>query len=232
VKGAPEPGRPTLSIVVPALEEADAIAATVAAARTHADEVVVVDGGSRDATRERALAAGALVVDASRGRASQMNAGAARACGDVLLFLHADCRLPAGAGDAVREAIADGRRWGRFDVRLESARPALAVVGGAMNLRSRLTGIATGDQAIFVARSLWDAVDGFAPIPLMEDVEFTARLRRLGPPACLRLRVGVSARRWERHGVVRTVLLMWGLRAAYALGVSPQRLHRLYYGPR
>jgi rSAM/selenodomain-associated transferase 2 len=232
VSRAADPGRPTLSIVVPALDEADAIATTVAGALAHADEVVVVDGGSRDATGDRARAAGAIVVDAPRGRASQMNAGAARACGEVLLFLHADCRLPAGAGDAVRGAIAAGRRWGRFDVRLQSARPALAVIGGAMNLRSRLTGIATGDQAIFVTRSLWDAVDGFAPIPLMEDVELTARLRRLGPPACLRLRVDVSARRWERHGVVRTVLLMWGLRAAYALGASPQRLHRVYYGPR
>jgi rSAM/selenodomain-associated transferase 2 len=226
------PARLALTIVVPTLDEAASIADTVASAREHADQVVVADGGSRDATRALATAAGAEVVEAPRGRATQMNAGAARARGDVLLFLHADCGLPAGAGEAVRDAIASGRRWGRFDVRLASARPALAVVGAAMNLRSRLTGIATGDQAVFVAREVWDGVGGFAPIPLMEDVELAARLRRVAPPACLRLRVEVSARRWERAGVVRTVLLMWALRAAYALGVSPERLHRVYYGPR
>jgi rSAM/selenodomain-associated transferase 2 len=223
--------RPSLSIVVPALDEAAAIAATVARALRHAEEVVVVDGGSRDDTRALAQAAGALAIDAPRGRATQMNAGAARAGCDVLLFLHADCRLPEGAGEAVRAAIAGGRRWGRFDVRLDPPRAALAVIGGAMNLRSRISGIATGDQAIFVARDLFDALGGFAPIPLMEDVEFTDRLRRVAPPACLRMRVDVSARRWERHGIVRTVLLMWALRAAYALGVSPARLHRVYYGP-
>jgi rSAM/selenodomain-associated transferase 2 len=224
--------RPSLSIVVPVLDEAGSIAATVARARLHADEVLVVDGGSRDDTGALARAAGARVIDAPRGRASQMNAGAALAAGDVLLFLHADCRLPDGAGDAVRGAVAAGRRWGRFDVRLDSPRAALAVIGGAMNLRSRITGIATGDQALFVARDLYEALGGYAAIPLMEDVELCARLRRVAPPACLRLRVGVSARRWERHGVVRTVLLMWALRAAYALGASPARLHRLYYGPR
>ena len=224
--------RPFLSIVVPALDEAGSIAAVVTEARAHADEVVVVDGGSRDATRELAIRAGATVIGAPRGRATQMNAGAAQARGDLLLFLHADCRLPPDAGDAVRAEFSAGRRWGRFDVRLDAPGAALALVGTMMNLRSRLTGIATGDQAIFVCRSLWDASGGFAPIPLMEDVELSARLRRVAPPACLRQRVTVSARRWLHRGVVRTVLEMWACRAAYALGASPAWLHRLYYGRR
>jgi rSAM/selenodomain-associated transferase 2 len=221
-----------LSIVVPALDEADSISATVRDALMHADEAIVIDGGSRDATAALAAAAGARVVQAPRGRASQMNAGAAVAQGDVLLFLHADCRLPAGAGDAVRTAVGTGARWGRFDVRLDSPRASLAVVGAMMNLRSRLSGIATGDQALFVDRGLWEALDGYAPIPLMEDVELCTRLRRVARCACLRERVTVSARRWETRGVVRTVVEMWAWRAAYALGVSPARLHRLYYGRR
>jgi rSAM/selenodomain-associated transferase 2 len=229
---AATPPVPRLSIVVPALDEAASIAATVHEALARADEVIVVDGGSRDATGEIAAAAGARVIDAPRGRASQMNAGAAIATGDVLLFLHADCRLPAEAGDAVRSAVAGGARWGRFDVRLDSSRASLALVGAMMNLRSRLTGIATGDQAIFVDRSLWMALDGYAPIPLMEDVELCTRLRRVARCACLRGPVTVSARRWEARGVARTVVEMWAWRAAYALGASPARLHRLYYGRR
>ena len=228
----PGPTPHRVSAVIPALDEAGSIGAVVADARTHADEVIVVDGGSGDGTAALAAAAGAIVVDAPRGRAVQMNAGAALARGDVLLFLHADCRLPADAGRAVREAIGRGARWGRFDVRLDSPRLALAVVGAMMNLRSRLTGIATGDQAIFVDRALWEALGGYAPIPLMEDVELCGRARRVARCACLDDRVTVSARRWERRGVVRTVLEMWAWRAAYALGVSPATLHRLYYGRR
>jgi rSAM/selenodomain-associated transferase 2 len=227
-----EPAAPTLSVVIPALDEAATIAAAVADARRHAEEVIVVDGGSVDDTVALAAGAGATVAGAPRGRAAQMNAGARRARGDVLLFLHADCRLPAGAARAVTGASRAGARWGRFDVRLDSPRRSLGVVGGAMNLRSRLTGIATGDQAIFVERTLFEALGGWPPIPLMEDVEFTARLRRVARPACLRERVLVSARRWEARGVARTVIEMWAWRAAYALGVSPDTLHRLYYGRR
>jgi len=223
---------PSLSIVIPALNEAAAIEAAVLAARGQADEVLVVDGGSQDATRELALRAGATVIDAPKGRAAQMNAGAARACAQVLLFLHADCRLPPGGGEAVRAAFTAGRRWGRFDVHLDAPDTSLALIGAMMNLRSRLTGIATGDQAIFVSRSLWEAAGGYAPIPLMEDVELSARLRRVAPPACLRQRVTVSARRWQQRGVLRTVVEMWAFRAAYAFGASPARLHRLYYGRR
>jgi rSAM/selenodomain-associated transferase 2 len=221
-----------LSIVVPALDEAASISDAVRDALAQADEAIVVDGGSRDGTGVLAAAAGARVLQAPRGRASQMNAGAAVAQGDVLLFLHADCRLPAGAGDAVRAAVGAGARWGRFDVRLDSPRASLAVVGAMMNLRSRLSGIATGDQALFIDRALWEALGGYAPIPLMEDVELCTRLRRVARCACLRERVTVSARRWETRGIVRTVVAMWAWRAAYALGVSPARLHRRYYGRR
>ena len=222
--------RPALSIVIPALNESGSISAAVLDARVHAEQVLVVDGGSRDDTMQQATHAGATVLGAPRGRASQMNAGAARANGRVLIFLHADCRLPQGAGDAIRAALDAGARWGRFDVRLDSPRVSLAVVGRMMNLRSRLTGIATGDQAIFVERTLWEAIGGYASIPLMEDIELCARLRRVAQCACLRKQVTVSARRWETRGVVRTVVEMWAWRAAYALGVSPVTLHRLYYG--
>lgn len=223
---------PRLSVVIPALDEAASIARVVRDARAQADEVIVVDGGSRDGSAATAADAGATVIAAPRGRALQMNAGAARAAGGLLLFLHADVRLPAGGGDAVRAAAAAGARWGRFDVRLDSTRRSLAVVGAMMNLRSRLTGIATGDQAIFADRALWEALGGFAAIPLMEDVEFCARARRIARCACLRERVTVSARRWERRGVARTVVEMWAWRAAYALGASPDWLHRRYYGRR
>lgn len=221
-----------LAVVIPALDEAACIAISVACARAQADEVIVVDGGSRDATIALARAAGADVVAAPRGRAAQMNAGAALSRADLLLFVHADVRLPACAGDAVRFAAASGARWGRFDVRLDSPRRALAVVGAMMNLRSRLTGIATGDQAIFVDRALWDTLGGFAPIPLMEDVQWCARARRLARCACLREQVTVSARRWEQRGLARTVVEMWAWRAAYALGATPEWLHRRYYGRR
>jgi rSAM/selenodomain-associated transferase 2 len=225
--------RARVCVVIPALDEGASIGGTVAEALAHADEVVVADGGSADGTAEIAAAAGATVVRSPRGRALQMNAGAAMAgrC-DVLLFLHADCRLPADAGLAIRRAVDAGAEWGRFDVTLDSRRRALACVGMAMNLRSRVTGICTGDQAIFVTRSAWQAVGGYPPIPLMEDVALSARLRRRAWPACLRQRVIVSARRWERHGVLRTILTMWWLRALYWAGTSPRRLHRIYYGDR
>jgi hypothetical protein len=136
-------------------------------------------------------------------------------------------RLPQGADRMLQEALG-GRRWGRFDVALDSPRPLLALVGATMNLRSRLTGIATGDQALFVRRDAFESAGGYAEIPLMEDVELSARLRRLGRPACLRARVRVSARRWEARGALRTILLMWRLRLAYFLGADPARLAERY----
>ncbi len=221
-----------LSIVIPTLEESAAITTTLSALqplRERGHEVIVVDGGSRDATLliARLLADRAFV--AAPGRSAQMNAGAAKARGDTLLFLHADTLLPAQADAAIADALAHGRRWGRFDVTIRGRPRVLKLVGAMMNLRSRLTGIATGDQAIFVERALFDAVGGFAAIPLMEDVALSTTLKRTaGRPASLALRVETSGRRWETRGPWRTIFTMWRLRLAYALGADPHRLARDY----
>jgi rSAM/selenodomain-associated transferase 2 len=225
-----------LSIVVPVLNESAGIAAALGAlgaARTSGHEVIVVDGGSTDGTTAAAAPLADRVIAAPRGRASQMNAGAAAACGDVLLFLHADTRLPSDAHAWLGERLdASGRAWGRFDVRIDGRHPLLAVIAFLMNARSRLTGIATGDQAIFVRRDAFAALGGFPAIALMEDIAFSIEAKRVSRPLCLRERVVTSGRRWESHGVVRTMLLMWWLRLRYFLGASPERLHRRYYGPR
>lgn len=222
-----------LSIVIPALDEAANLAALLPALRKSEPdaEVIVVDGGSRDGTQAVVdRHPGVRCLDASRGRATQMNTGARAAGGDALLFLHADTRLPPGAGAAVCAALADARVVaGRFDVAFDTARPIMRVVAWLMNHRSRWTGISTGDQALFVRRDAFEALGGFAEIPLMEDVELTRRLKRLGRQAALALRVTTSARKWETEGAARTIVLMWALRLLYALGVAPARLHRCYY---
>lgn len=222
---------PKVSIVIPVLDEAANIAAALAALqplRRAGVETIVVDGGSRDATRALARPLADRVVAAPRGRATQMNAGAAAAGGDILVFLHADTTLPPDAVAAVETALAGPHDWGRFDVAIAGSHPMLAVVGMLMNARSRFSGIATGDQAVFVRRSAFEAVGGFPAIPLMEDVALSRALKRLSPPAALRQRVVTSGRRWERHGIFRTIVLMWRLRAAYALGADPHRLARRY----
>lgn len=225
-----------LSIIVPTLNEAPGIVATLERLqrmRTAGHEVIVADGGSGDATRALAAPLADRVLTAPRGRASQMNAGAALARGDVLLFLHADTRLPADAGRLILDGLASsGRAWGRFDVRIEGTHPLLRTVAWLMNLRSRLTGIATGDQAIFARRDAFDAAGGFPPLALMEDVAASAALKHASRPLCLREPVVTSGRRWESRGVVRTILLMWWLRLRYFLGASPERLARIYDGPR
>jgi rSAM/selenodomain-associated transferase 2 len=221
-----------LSIVVPVLDEAAAQPAALAhlgALRAAGAEIVVVDGGSRDGSAERWRAvADVLLLDAPRGRARQMNAGAAATHGTALLFLHADTRLPDGALERVAQALQQ-RAWGRFDVTIDGRTRRLRLVAALMNARSRATGIATGDQAMFVRRDAFDAVGGFPDQPLMEDIELSRRLKRTaGAPACLRERVVTSGRRWERHGVWRTVALMWRLRLLYWLGVPAERLARSY----
>jgi rSAM/selenodomain-associated transferase 2 len=223
---------PEVSIVVPTLDEAAGLAAHLEGLqplRERGCEVVVVDGGSRDATLEIARPLADVVLSAPRGRGTQLNAGARAARGDLLLFLHADTRLPPGAVEAIRGALAGGKRdWGRFDVEIEGRHPLLRVVARCIGWRSRLSGIATGDQAIFVRRSRFESAGRFPEIPLMEDLALSTTLRRAGRPACLRLRVVTSGRRWESRGVLRTILLMWWLRFLFWLGRDPASLARRY----
>lgn len=223
--------KPALSIVIPALNEAAGIEATLRALqplRARGVELVLADGGSGDGTAALARTWVDVVADAPRGRAVQMNAGAALARAEVLLFLHADTRLPPLADVLVLQAVASGACWGRFDVRIEGRPWVLRVVATLMNLRSRASGIATGDQAIFVTREAFERVGGFPAQPLMEDVEISRRLKRLGRPACLSAKVCTSGRRWEQRGVWRTILLMWQLRWRYWRGESAARLAEAY----
>ncbi|MEN3793583.1 TIGR04283 family arsenosugar biosynthesis glycosyltransferase [Fulvimarina sp. MAC3] len=215
---------------MPVLNEAETIASTLRETR-HAcpgAEIIVVDGGSADETLSLARCLADRVLSSGAGRARQMNAGAEDASGEVLLFLHADTRVPASAETEIFEALAHGPEWGRFDVRIEGRPKILALVGRLMNLRSRLTGVATGDQAMFVKKTTFTRVGGFAEMPLMEDIALSKRLRRISRPACLRSKVTTSGRRWEANGPMRTILTMWLLRLAYVCGVPPKRLAELY----
>ena len=222
-------------VVMPVLNEAAGIQEALAALaplRARGVEVVVADGGSSDATVALARPLADIIVVAPRGRGAQMNAGAAASDGDVLLFLHADTRLPPDADAIIRDGfVRTGRTWGRFDICIAGVHRLFPIIAAAMNLRSRATGIATGDQAIFISRAAFGP--GFPDIPLMEDIAMTKRLKRTGPPLCVAAAVVTSGRRWEKHGVMKTILLMWWLRFAYFLGVSPAQLARSYgYVPR
>jgi rSAM/selenodomain-associated transferase 2 len=224
--------KPSLSIVVPVLNEGSNIVATLTALaplRTRHVEVVVADGGSADDTVALATPLADLVISSARGRAAQMNAGASIARGDVLLFLHADTQLPPNADRLVIEGLTkSGHAWGRFDVTIDGSHLLLPVVATFMNARSRLTGIATGDQAMFITRSAFDAAGGFPDIALMEDIELSRRIKRITSPLCLRARATTSGRRWEARGVLRTILLMWRLRLAYFFGAKPDDLAPRY----
>lgn len=221
-----------LSIVVPVLNEVEQVGAVLRSLqplRGRGHEVLVVDGGSTDGTAELARGGADRVLSAPRGRARQMNAGAAAATGEVLLFLHADTRLPARADRLIAAALdRTGRGWGRFDVRLTGRHPALRVVERMISARSRLTGVATGDQAIFVRRQRFTDVGGFPDLPLMEDLALSRTLKRTGPPVCLHATVLTSSRRWETRGIGRTIWLMWRLRLAYYLGADPAALAARY----
>lgn len=222
-----------LTIIIPTLNEGRTLTRLLphVIATCPQAEIIVVDGGSSDDTPEVASRFPRVrFVASARGRAEQMNAGAQAAQGDVLLFLHADTFLPPGAQAAIRAALPDPEVvGGHFDVRFDSERPIFRMIAALMNLRSRLSGICTGDQAIFVRRQVFETMGGYPEIPLMEDVECTRRLKRQGRLACLRSQVTTSARKWEREGILRTIVLMWTLRFLYFVGVSPARLHRWYY---
>jgi rSAM/selenodomain-associated transferase 2 len=226
-----------LSIIIPVLDEAGGIAEALAALaplRGRGAEVIVVDGGSRDGTAEAARPLADVVITAARGRGAQMNAGGAAADSGVLLFLHADTRLPPGADRLILDALGRSQGcWGRFDVTIAGRSPLLRVVAAMMNWRSRVSGIATGDQAMFMTRAAFAETGGFPDIALMEDIVMSRRLKAISPPACVAARVTTSGRRWDRDGVLRTIFQMWRLRLAFFLGAEPARLARQYgYGVR
>ncbi len=230
------PEQRALSVIVPVLDETENIASALMALaplRANGAEIIVVDGGSADDTVALATPLADRVLIGARGRATQMNAGAAVARGDVLLFLHADTRLPADADRLILDGLAQSRRaWGRFDVTIDGRHPLLPLVAAAMNARSRLTGIATGDQAMFARRDAFAKAGRFPEIALMEDITLARNLKRVSWPLSLRARVTTSGRRWEKRGVLRTILLMWRLRLAYFFGAKPDDLARRYgYAP-
>lgn len=221
-----------LSVVIPVLDEAKCLGPFLEMLRERlgeGDQIIVVDGGSSDNSALIAREHADLVLHCDRGRARQMNLGAERAEGDWLWFLHADCgRVVRGHIRALR-ALPGDAVWGRFDVRLSGDHRLFPLIGHAMNIRSRWTGIATGDQGIFVRRDAFLEMGGFPMQPLMEDVALSQRLRRLASPTCLRPRLVADSRRWEEHGVWCTMMLMWQLRWRYWRGEDPARLHRDYY---
>lgn len=229
-----------VSVIVPTLDEGGVIEDLLLSMqpwRAAGHEVILVDGGSTDSTCERAAPLVDLLLQTAPGRSVQLNAGAAVASGEILWFVHADSHfrlaprglLPTTLPDLlVTELDFSGRDWGRFDVRIDGDHPLLPLIAWAMNLRSCLTSICTGDQAIFVRRALFERVGGFPRLPLMEDVELSRCLRQRGRCLCLRRIVTTSGRRWQRNGVLRTVWLMWRLRLTWWLGRDTTRLRRAY----
>lgn len=226
--------QPEISVIIPVWDEGaviDAILQDLRGLRAAGAEVIVVDGGSRDDTVARARAGADRVLSAPRGRARQMNSGAAAARGALLWFVHADTRIDPAAADDLRGLARDpGFVWARFGVRLSGPRPLFRLVASMMNLRSRLTGIATGDQGLCVRREVFESVGGFPDLPLMEDVALSRLLRARARPRCLPVRLTTSSRRWERDGAWRTIWLMWTLRWAYWRGADPARLAARYRG--
>ena len=225
-----------ITIIIPVLNEADHLADQLAGLqkmRRRGVELIVVDGGSEDATLSQARGKVDHLLSSPPGRARQMNAGAEVAHGDVLLFLHADTSLPPTAPERIRTSLENGsRQWGRFEVRLSGRHILFRRIERMMNWRSCLTGMVTGDQAMFIRRTAFEQAGGFPDIPLMEDIAISRKLKKLSRPVCLSEPVVASSRRWEQAGIVRTIVLMWSLRLAYFLGVSPQRLAAIYYPDR
>ena len=221
-----------VSIIVPTFNEADSIAATLKPLqlfRLYGGEVIVADGGSTDNTREVCKSLADHWIDADKGRARQMNAGAKVATRKLLLFLHADTVLPNNHIHLLRVLVESYAPWGRFDVRLSGDRKMFRVIEFMMNWRSRITGIATGDQGIFVSEKTFHKVGGFPDQPLMEDIELSATLKKLAKPFCIGDPLTTSSRRWEKNGVWKTIFLMWSVRIKYRLGVGAEKLHKQYY---
>ncbi len=219
-----------VSVVIPTLNEADTIERTLACVRQAGEcEIIIVDGGSDDGTLEIARKSADRVLSAQRGRACQMNAGAQVATGETILFLHADTLPPAGFPHLIEQALTDPDVvGGRFDVDLDAPGWPFRMIGALMNFRSRLTHIATGDQGIFVRRETFESIGGYPELDIMEDLELSRQLKRAGKVACLRNRVRTSARRWQKHGVTKTILIMWGLRLCHFFGIRPASLKAFY----
>jgi len=220
----------TVAIIIPVLNEAECLPGLLTHIREWGmDEIIFVDGGSSDETPQMLKNAGASWIHSERGRAIQFNAGAAQSESDIFLFLHADTSLSSSHITDMKQAMHNPSvAGGRFDVRLSGCHPAFRIIEFFINWRSRITRISTGDQAMFVRREVFARLGGFSGQPLMEDIEFSRRLKREGRIACLRRRVVTSSRRWEKRGIARTVLLMWWLRLRYALGANPEVLKRRY----
>ena len=218
----------SVSIIIPVLNEADRIGDLLKHLPDNI-ETIVVDGGSTDSTVEIAASQADQIISSEKGRARQMNAGAAVASGEILLFLHADSFLPRNFLYHLQKFYVLDKAWGRFDVRIENEKRVFRIIEAMMNLRSRMTGICTGDQAIFMKRSVFNRVGGFAIIPLMEDIEISKRLKKISKPFCINNPTLTSARRWLKGGILPTILLMWWLRLAYHFGVSPEHLANHYY---
>lgn len=221
-----------IAVIVPVLNEqhaAEALILRLKAVEAAVQELVVVDGGSSDATANILAQAGFRIIHAEAGRGHALNVGAQATMAEILVFLHADTDLPEGWQHSVRQALSDRNAvWGRFDVRISGASLLLPIVASMMNIRSRLTGIATGDQVIFMSREAYELAGGFPEQLLMEDIEMSRRLKKLSWPACLGSKVTTSGRRWDERGPIRTIFLMWSLRFLYWLGLSPERARRLY----
>lgn len=222
---------PQLSIIMPVLNEAGQIGSGLQALQPLRGlaELLLVNGGSNDGSAQIAEPLVDEILHSPRGRARQMNVGAKQAQTEVLLFLHADTCLPDNATNLILQAVNAGYLWGRFDVAFDCPDSVYRLIAFMMNQRSRLTGIATGDQALFMTRQAFQTVGGFPDIALMEDIAISAKLKKLGKPCCLSAKVVTSARRWQRHGVLKTILFMWWLRLCYFFGADPDRLAARYY---
>ncbi|MGZ8195337.1 MAG: TIGR04283 family arsenosugar biosynthesis glycosyltransferase [Methylosarcina sp.] len=220
------------SVIVPTLNEEHSILACLSALQALRDrcEIIVVDGGSSDKTRIIAEDWADRLILSEKGRARQMNTGARAATGDVLIFLHADTFLPENAPELIQQQVERDGEWGRFDVQLSGDHFMFKIIGQLMNWRSRLTGIATGDQALFVTKKAFISAGGYPEIALMEDIAFSKTLKNTGPPVCLKARVISSSRKWQQEGIVRTIALMWSLRLQYFFGADPEALAHRYYG--
>lgn len=221
-----------LSIIIPALNESRHLLASLQSLsllKNHPHEIIIVDGGSDDDTLKIAEPYVDFIFTSEKGRATQMNMGAAHASGDILWFLHADSLIPDNAYKHICTSLQNNQHiWGRFNIKLSGSNPVFRIIEQLINLRSKITKIATGDQGIFVLRSEFEKLNGFAAQPLMEDIQLCKQLKKISAPACLVNTITTSSRRWESRGIIKTVILMWYLRLAYFLGTPASKLAKQY----